>query len=123
VFLQISFSVSSVHQIQTVAVSPIFGHLSDHGWSRKKLIAFGVLLWSLATALGAIANSFGVFLFARMLVGVGEAAYGTLFVQLITFICCFILLPCYPRLEPLCVSVCDCKNHSFCLVQRPSLLR
>jgi MFS family permease len=37
--------------------SPIFGHLSDQGWSRKKLIAFGIAMWSLATALGAIAKS------------------------------------------------------------------
>lgn len=57
--------------------SPIFGSLADR-WSRKKLIAAGVALWSLATAGAALATGFWSFLFARSLVGVGEAAYATI---------------------------------------------
>lgn len=57
--------------------SPIFGALADR-WSRKALIAFGVALWSLATAAAALATGFWSFLLARALVGVGEAAYATL---------------------------------------------
>jgi len=57
--------------------SPFFGALADKV-SRPRLIAGGVLLWSLATAGAAFATDFWTFLFARALVGVGEAAYATL---------------------------------------------
>src|SRR6185503_2086744 len=49
--------------------SPLFGHLADRR-SRKFLIAFGVALWSLATAGAALANGFLSFVLARALVGV-----------------------------------------------------
>jgi len=42
--------------------SPIFGYYSDNGYSRKRLIAIGVIIWSLATALGALATNFATFL-------------------------------------------------------------
>ena len=35
-------------------------------------------MWSLATAAGAFAQSFGVFIVARSAVGVGEACYATI---------------------------------------------
>ena len=57
--------------------SPVFGALADRV-SRPRLIAAGVLLWSLATAGAAFCTSFTSFLIARSLVGVGEAAYATL---------------------------------------------
>lgn len=57
--------------------SPVFGGLADR-MSRKVLIAAGVALWSLATAAAAFATGFWSFLFARALVGVGEAAYATI---------------------------------------------
>ena len=57
--------------------SVLFGWLGDRA-PRPRLVAFGVAIWSLATALGGFAGSFlGLFL-ARALVGVGEAAYGTI---------------------------------------------
>jgi predicted MFS family arabinose efflux permease len=57
--------------------SPIFGALADR-WPRKVLIAAGVALWSLATGAAALSVGFWTFMLARALVGVGEAAYGTL---------------------------------------------
>jgi MFS family permease len=57
--------------------SPLFGSLADR-WSRKRLLAIGVAIWSLATAAGAFATGFLTFMLARSLVGVGEAAYGTI---------------------------------------------
>ena len=48
------------------------------------LIALGVALWSLATAGAALAVGFWSFLFARALVGVGEAAYATISPSLIS---------------------------------------
>tara|TARA_B100000678_G_C18207622_1_gene502044 strand:- start:48 stop:1376 length:1329 start_codon:yes stop_codon:yes gene_type:complete len=41
--------------------------------NRKRLIAFGIVLWSFATILCGFANSFVALFFFRMLVGVGEA--------------------------------------------------
>ena len=42
--------------------------------SRRKLIAAGIAVWSLATALGGLARSYGQLFAARVAVGVGEAA-------------------------------------------------
>ena len=57
--------------------APAFGTLGDTR-SRTRLIALGVFLWSLATSLGGLAWGFVSLLVARALVGVGEAAYGTI---------------------------------------------
>jgi MFS family permease len=56
--------------------SPIFGTMGDRG-ARPRLIAAGVAIWSLATALGGLARGFVSLFVARSTVGVGEAAYGT----------------------------------------------
>jgi MFS family permease len=57
--------------------SPLFGTLGDRK-RRPPLLALGVGLWSLATALGGLARNFAGLLAARAGVGVGEAAYGTI---------------------------------------------
>ena len=57
--------------------APVFGRLGDRG-ARTRPIAVGVLLWSIATALSGLARSYGELLAARALVGIGEAAYGTI---------------------------------------------
>jgi MFS transporter, Spinster family, sphingosine-1-phosphate transporter len=59
-----------------MATSPIFGTLGDRG-ARPRLIAAGVAIWSLATALAGFARGFPTLFAARSAVGVGEAAYGT----------------------------------------------
>ena len=51
-----------------------FGFLADR-FSRKAIIAFGILFWSVATFAGGLVSSFGAFLVARAFVGLGEAAY------------------------------------------------
>ena len=56
--------------------SPIFGTLGDRV-RRPRLIAAGVAIWSVATALGGFARGFVSLFVARSTVGVGEAAYGT----------------------------------------------
>ncbi len=48
------------------------GYLADRS-SRRTLISVGIFLWSLMTALCAVARSFGSLFFVRMGVGVGEA--------------------------------------------------
>jgi len=57
--------------------APLFGSLGDRR-SRTRLIAFGVAIWSGATALAGLARSYAALLAARAAVGVGEAAYGTI---------------------------------------------
>ncbi len=57
--------------------SPVFGTLGDRG-NRPRLLAFGVAIWSAATALGGLAWSYVSLFAARATVGIGEAAYGTI---------------------------------------------
>jgi MFS family permease len=57
--------------------SPLFGWLGDR-YARKWLIAAGVAVWSIATAVSGLAATYGAMLAARVVVGVGEASYATL---------------------------------------------
>lgn len=57
--------------------SPLFGALGDRR-ARPPLVAAGVLLWSIAAMLSGAARGFWTLLGARMAVGIGEAAYGTI---------------------------------------------
>jgi predicted MFS family arabinose efflux permease len=49
------------------------GWVADR-WSRKKLLAAGVVVWSSLTALAALATSYPMLVFSRLGVGLGEAA-------------------------------------------------
>jgi MFS family permease len=62
--------------------APVFGVLGDRN-ARPRLIAFGVGCWSLATAASGFAGSYAALLAARAMVGIGEAAYGTIAPSLI----------------------------------------
>jgi len=53
--------------------APLFGSWGDRG-SRTRPIALGIGLWSLATALSGLAQSYPQLLFTRALVGIGEAS-------------------------------------------------
>ena len=57
--------------------APVFGRLGDRG-SRPRPIAIGVFLWSLATGVSGLARNYAQLLAARAIVGIGEAAYGTI---------------------------------------------
>ncbi len=57
--------------------SPFFGLIGDRR-ARKNWLAFGIGLWSLATGLAGLATSFVTLLLARSIIGIGEAAYGTI---------------------------------------------
>ena len=69
--------VISVFMFGYFLTSPIFGWLGDR-FPRKGLIAVGVLVWSIATAVSGLAGSLAAMLVARVAVGVGEASYATL---------------------------------------------
>ncbi len=57
--------------------SPVFGTLGDRQ-GRSRLIASGVAIWSVGTMLGGFARGFWTLLGGRSVVGVGEAAYGSI---------------------------------------------
>ncbi len=57
--------------------SPLFGYLGDR-YGRRKLMAGGAVLWSLATSLTYWVPSYPWLVLTRGLVGVGEASFGTL---------------------------------------------
>jgi MFS family permease len=60
-----------------VTASPLFGTRASSG-PRKGFLALGVLVWSLATLACGFAVGLGTILVARLLVGLGQAAYATL---------------------------------------------
>eukprot|EP00057_Strongylocentrotus_purpuratus_P001924 XP_003723489.1 PREDICTED: protein spinster homolog 1 isoform X1 [Strongylocentrotus purpuratus] len=67
-----------------MVTSPIFGYLGDR-YSRKLIVAFGILTWSGLTLAGSFVppDKFWVFLLLRGLVGIGEASYVTIAATLI----------------------------------------
>ena len=73
---QLGWIGSAFTYVYTVC-SPLFGYLGDR-YRRGRLIALGIVIWSLATAAGGAAASFMVLLIARAAVGVGEANYATI---------------------------------------------
>lgn len=69
--LSVSFMI-----VYTV-VSPLMGLLGDR-FNRKRLLAFGVALWSVATVGTAFSDGFRQMFFWRALLGIGEATYGVI---------------------------------------------
>lgn len=70
---QLGFLLGTAFAIFYSIVGIAMGGISDR-LSRKKLMAFGLALWSGMTALGGAATSFATLAAARIGVGVGEAA-------------------------------------------------
>ncbi|MGD9628976.1 MAG: MFS transporter [Pyrinomonadaceae bacterium] len=60
-----------------------FGRMADTG-SRTKIIAAGVIVWSLFSGLTAFANDFWTLFFCRVMVGVGEATLGPAAISLLS---------------------------------------
>jgi MFS family permease len=75
--------LGSAFLVSYFATSPIFGWLGDR-LSRTRLMAFGVAIWSLATAAGGLARGFVQMMMARGAVGVGEASYAAISPALIS---------------------------------------
>ena len=57
--------------------SPIFGFLGDR-FDRRRVMALGLVAWSVATAMTSYATGIVSFVVCRVLVGVGEACYGAI---------------------------------------------
>lgn len=71
--LQLGFVAAAFTLVYAVAGLP-FGRLADKG-PRKKIIAWGLMIWSGFTALNAAAWNYVSFFLVRMGVGIGEASY------------------------------------------------
>lgn len=65
--------------VSYMLMAPVFGYLGDR-YSRKYIMAYGVIFWSITTYLGSIVPKSVPFLFffMRALVGTGEASYATI---------------------------------------------
>jgi MFS family permease len=70
-------SLASAFMVVYMLTSPIFGKLGDR-LNRPRILAAGVALWSAFTALGGFAWNYVSLFACRAVVGVGEAAYGTI---------------------------------------------
>ena len=68
--------LNSAFIITYMVLSPVFGWLGDR-IVRKWIAAVGVAVWSVATALSALAQSFTQLFGLRMILGVGESSYST----------------------------------------------
>lgn len=68
--------LGSAFMLSYLLFAPLFGWLGD-AWSRTKLAAGGIVVWSLATALAGFAPGYRTLLAARATVGIGEASFGT----------------------------------------------
>jgi MFS family permease len=75
--------ISTAFMLGYFLISPIFGYFGDR-MSRKWLIAGGVFVWSFATLLSGFATGLVSMLVYRVIVGFGEASYGTISPALIT---------------------------------------
>lgn len=69
---QLGFLMGTAFAVFYAVIGIAMGRISD-GLSRKKVMAFGLALWSGMTALGGAANNFLVLAISRIGVGVGEA--------------------------------------------------
>ncbi|ODN04368.1 Protein spinster [Orchesella cincta] len=81
-----SFGINNGEQglLQTVFVisymvfAPMFGYMGDR-YSRRVIMAFGVILWSVTTLAGSfMEGNFYWFIAFRAMVGIGEASYSTI---------------------------------------------
>ncbi len=70
-------TLASAFLLVYMCAAPVFGAFGDRP-GRPRLIAAGVGVWSIATALAGLAQSYGMLLAARATVGIGEAAYSAL---------------------------------------------
>ena len=68
-------SLATAFLVSYMVLAPVCGWLADR-YSRWKIIAAGVALWSLASGWSGLAATFSTLVLTRVFVGIGEAAYG-----------------------------------------------
>src|SRR6478735_1704217 len=68
-------ALATAFLVSYMLLAPVFGWLADR-YSRWKIIGAGVAVWSLASGWSGMATAFSTLLLTRVIVGIGEAAYG-----------------------------------------------
>jgi len=68
-------SLVTVFAAAYAVAAPMLGRVADR-MSRRSIYSTGIAVWSVATALGGLAGSFGTLLATRVVTGVGQAASG-----------------------------------------------
>jgi MFS transporter, Spinster family, sphingosine-1-phosphate transporter len=68
--------LGSAFMVCYMVAAPLMGWMGDR-WSRVRLAAGGLVIWSLATVGAGVATGYRTLLTARTAVGVGEASFGT----------------------------------------------
>ena len=68
--------LGSAFMICYMVSAPLLGWLGDR-MSRVKLASYGLMIWSIATALSGFAPGYRSLFSARTVVGIGEASFGT----------------------------------------------
>lgn len=70
-------TLQSAFMLGYFLTAPLFGYLGDR-WPRRWLVAAGVLVWSVGTLATGHASALGMLILFRVLVGFGEASFGTI---------------------------------------------
>jgi len=70
-------TIATIFMVGYFLTAPVFGFLGDY-LPRRWLIAIGVAVWCTGTMLSGSAHGLGELVAFRILVGIGEASYGTL---------------------------------------------
>jgi MFS family permease len=70
--VQMSLLLGLAYTMLSVLLGLVLGNFTDHH-SRRRILAFSIILWSLATMAGGLATNFSSFFVFRALVGLGEA--------------------------------------------------
>jgi MFS family permease len=70
--VQMSLLLGLAYTLLSVLLGLVLGNFTDHH-SRRRILAFSIILWSLATMAGGLATNFSSFFVLRALVGLGEA--------------------------------------------------
>jgi len=68
-------ALATAFLVSYMLLAPVFGWLADR-FPRWWIVAGGVGLWSLASGWSGMATTFGMLIWTRVFVGIGEAAYG-----------------------------------------------
>ena len=70
-------ALTSAFFLVYMCAAPVLGAYGHRRW-RLRLVAGGIAVWSVATALAGLAHSYPALLSARASVGIGEAAYSAI---------------------------------------------
>src|SRR5258706_11400649 len=79
---ELGLLATSFMLVHSVALLP-FGWLADRA-SRTRIVAYGAVVWSVATVATGLASSYNFLLGIRSVVGIGEAAYAPAATAIIT---------------------------------------